>query len=90
MSHVKTNIRMAKYYCPYCNTNKIVEYESYFKCTLCKSKFDKFDFATTEDKSDLLSLGELKGIAKVLKKYKPKGKDLSELFEDINDDSEQK
>jgi len=87
MSNVKTIIGMAKYYCPYCNTDDIVETDTYFKCKKCNSKFDKFDFTFTEDKSDLLSIGELKGIMKVLNKNKPKGKDLSELFKDINEDS---
>ena len=58
--------------------------KKYFKCKICKSKFDKNNFEFFEDKSDLLSIKELKGIAKVLKKHKSDNKDLSNTFEEPN------
>ena len=78
---------MVKYNCPYCNTDKVIVYEKYFQCRICKSKFDKLNFDSFEDKSDLLSINELKGIAKVLKKHKSGNKDLRKLFEGPNEES---
>lgn len=55
---------MASYYCPRCGCKDVVEYEEYFDCTICKDdeimplEFDKEDFDTIKDNSNILSVQE--------------------------------
>jgi len=58
------------YYCPRCGCKNIIEYEKSFDCTRCKDEkgmpleFDKEDFNTIEDKSNILSVQEKLDIIK--------------------------
>ena len=55
---------LAIYFCPRCGCKEIVEYDDSFDCTRCKDEkgipleFDKEDFDTIEDKSNILSVQE--------------------------------
>ena len=55
---------LVQYYCPRCGRKDIIEYDKSFDCPECKDEkgmpleFDKEDFNTIEDKSNLLSVQE--------------------------------
>lgn len=55
---------MVRYFCPRCGCKDIIEYDKSFDCPECKDdkcmplEFDKEDFNTIEDKSNILSIQE--------------------------------
>ncbi|MHA2282929.1 MAG: hypothetical protein ACXAC5_18970 [Promethearchaeota archaeon] len=59
------------YKCPKCGNPRIIEYAKNFDCTNCKDEdgkpveFNKEDFVTIKDKSDIFSVQEKLAILKV-------------------------
>ncbi len=55
---------LVQYYCPRCGRKDIIKYDKSFNCPECKDEkgmpleFDKEDFNTIEDKSNILSVQE--------------------------------
>lgn len=57
-------MQLVKFFCPRCGCRDIIEYDKSFNCPECKDQkampleFDKEDFNTIEDKSNILSVQE--------------------------------
>jgi len=62
------------YKCPRCGNPRIIDYDKSFDCTICKDKdgkpleFDKEDFVTIKDKSNILAVQEKLAVLKVFEK----------------------
>ena len=60
----KKGVQLLRYYCPRCGCKDIIEYDKSFDCPLCKDdkgmplEFDKEDFNSIDDKSNILSVQE--------------------------------
>ena len=53
-----------KYYCPRCNSDKIIDFGEIIECAICKKEFFKSDLIHIKEESAILSINEMKNIIK--------------------------